>query len=355
MGAILLGLSTLIVSYFSVVAIRRWAEYHQVLDFPNERSSHTRPTARGGGLAIIVVSVLSMLLYVAANPEQSQPGMGAYVIGAALIAIVSWIDDLRSVPAYVRLSMHGLGALFAIAGFGYWQFVAVPVWGMLDLQWLGLALAWLWIVGLINAFNFMDGIDGLAGGQAVLTGLGWTGLGWLYGQTLIAAVGLIVAASSLGFLWHNWPPARIFMGDVGSTFLGYTFAVLSLMAARSSPLFLVAGVLLVWPFVFDASFTILRRMRHHENIVAAHRTHLYQRLVTSGSSHLSVTVLYLGLSLAGIVAALLWLMDYAWVNLIWLCGLALLGVALWQLVIYRERRSKMAITFAPVIGESRER
>src|SRR5947208_178339 len=113
MNVFLISLSTLIVSYLTVDIIRRWAEVHRVLDIPNERSSHSTPIARGGGLAIIVVSLLGMFLYVAIHPDQSQPGMAAYLSGVALIAMVSWIDDLRSVPATMRLAVHSLGALFA--------------------------------------------------------------------------------------------------------------------------------------------------------------------------------------------------------------------------------------------------
>ena len=112
---------------------------------------------------------------------------------------------------------------------------------------------------------------------------GWTFLGWSDNQPLVAALGLLLAAASLGFLGHNWPLARIFMGDVGSAFLGYTFAVLPVVAAQHNPRLAVAGVLLVWPFLF--------RLRHRENIFAAHRSHLYQRLVIAGYSHRTVTLL----------------------------------------------------------------
>ncbi|MBK7202993.1 hypothetical protein [Candidatus Amarolinea dominans] len=132
---------------------------------------------------------------------------------------------------------------------------------------------------------------------------GWTFLGWSDNQPLVAALGLLLAAASLGFLGHNWPLARIFMGDVGSAFLGYTFAVLPVVAAQHNPRLAVAGVLLVWPFLF--------RLRHRENIFAAHRSHLYQRLVIAGYSHRTVTLLYSGLAAAGALLALLWTLDGA--------------------------------------------
>src|SRR6185436_11775719 len=131
---------------------------------------------------------------------------------------------------------------------------------------LGFTITFFWIVGLTNAYNFMDGIDGIAGGQALVAGIGWTAIGWLDGQSHIVVFGLLLAATNLGFLFHNWSPARIFMGDVGSAFLGYSFAVLPLMLSSQSTgrtgfKLALAAILPVWPFVFDSTFTILRRLR----------------------------------------------------------------------------------------------
>ncbi len=143
--------------------------------------------------------------------------------------------------------LPGLSSL----GVGYWRIVQIPFVGQLDLGWVGLPITVLWIVGMINAYNFMDGIDDIAAAQAVVAGLGLAGLGWLGGQSLITGIGLILAASCLGLLIHNWSARRIFMGDVGSAFLGYAFAVLPLVAAQSDARFTLAGVLVLWPFLFD--------------------------------------------------------------------------------------------------------
>jgi UDP-N-acetylmuramyl pentapeptide phosphotransferase/UDP-N-acetylglucosamine-1-phosphate transferase len=218
--------------------------------------------------------------------------------------------------------------------------MALPLLGPLALGWFGLIMTFVWIVGLTNAYNFMDGIDGIAGGQAVVAGLGWTLLGWLDHQPLVAALGLLLAASSLGFLGHNWPPARIFMGDVGSAFLGFTLAVLPVVAAQHNPRLAWAGVLLVWPFVFDAAFTFLRRLRKRENVFAAHRSHLYQRLVIAGYSHRFVTLLYIGLALAGAVLALLWYSGGKASDLVVLLALPLLCAGLWRFVVGREQAAQ---------------
>ena len=218
--------------------------------------------------------------------------------------------------------------------------------------WLGVPLAFFWVVGLTNAYNFMDGIDGLAGSQAVIAGVGWAGLGWLRGEPLVSLLGLLVAGSSLGFLLHNWPPARIFMGDVGSAFLGFTFAALSVLAAQQNPRLAVAGILLLWPFIFDTIGTFLRRLRRRENVFAAHRSHLYQRLVIAGYSHRTVTLLYSGLALVGLVLALVWVLALPGADWLALGLPGLLGFGLWQFVVRAETASLALQRATPPVGDS---
>lgn len=299
-----LSLLAFTLSYLGVIGLRRWAESRQILDIPGERSSHTQPTPRGGGLAIVVVTLAGWLLYAWLGPAMFCLPLLASIAGAVLVAAVSWLDDLHTLPNRVRFAAHGVGAILVILGFGYWQTFSIPFFGPLYLGWLGIVITFLWIVGLTNAYNFMDGIDGIAGGQAVVAGLGWAVLGRLSEEPLISVLGLLLAASSLGFLRHNWPPARIFMGDVGSAFLGYTLAVLPMIAAERDSHLMLAGLLFVWPFVFDTAFTFLRRLFKGENVFAAHRSHLYQRLVIVGYSHRFVTLLYMGLALIGVILAL---------------------------------------------------
>ncbi len=260
----------------------------------------------------------------------------AFLIAAWSVAAISWLDDVRSLPNRVRFAIHGLSAILVVLVFGYWRVVPIPLVGPVDFGLLGFALTFFWIVGLTNAYNFMDGIDGIAGGQAVVAGAGWVILAWLTEQPLVGALGLFVAASSLGFLGHNWPPARLFMGDVGSAFLGFSFAVLPVIAAREDSRLAVGGLLLVWPFVFDAGFTFLRRLRRGENVFAAHRSHLYQRLVIAGHTHRYVSTLYIGLAVAGLALALAWLLGS--MGGLTPLTLALLCVALWVFVLHEERK-----------------
>ncbi len=338
--AIGLSLVAFGLSYLGVALLRRWADHLQLLDVPNERSSHSRPTPRGGGLAIVVVSLLGWLVYGWAS--QDFWPLLPYVAGATIIAGISWLDDLRNVPTLVRLAFHGAAAGLAIWSFDYWHTTDIPLLQRLGLDWLGLPVTFLWIVGLTNAYNFMDGVDGIAGAQAVVVGLGWAVLGWLGNQPHVSVMGMLLAGSSLGFLIHNWPPARIFMGDVGSAFLGYTFAVLPLMAAHApgadSRLALI-GALLLWPFIFDSSFTFLRRALHGENVFAAHRTHLYQRLVIAGRTHLFATTLYALLALVGVSLAAAWWSGLNGSRLAVLILLPLLCILLWQYVVRLERKT----------------
>jgi UDP-N-acetylmuramyl pentapeptide phosphotransferase/UDP-N-acetylglucosamine-1-phosphate transferase len=161
---------------------------------------------------------------------------------------------------------------------------------------------------------------------------GWP-LGLLTELPMVSALGVLVAGSSLGFLGHNWPPARIFMGDVGSAFLGFTLAMLAVIGGLADPRLPFAGVLVVWPFVFDATFTILRRLRRGENIFAAHRSHLYQRLVIAGWSHRTVTLLYLALAGIGAVLASLWVMAAPGSDWLVLVIPTLCAFGLWRLVV----------------------
>ncbi|MHB1317367.1 MAG: MraY family glycosyltransferase, partial [Anaerolineae bacterium] len=221
-------------------------------------------------------------------------------------------------------------------GIGFVQRAQMPMLGTVELGLWGLPLSLVWVLGLTNVYNFMDGIDGLASSQAVAAGLGWAALGVLSGQPAASALGSVIAAGSLGFLLHNWPPARVFMGDVGSAYLGFTFAALTIAGAQAEPRLAIAGILLVWPFVFDAAFTILRRLLRRENVLAPHRTHLYQRLVIAGRSHRFVTCLYIVLDALGILAAVLWMTAPAigsWVAV----SIMVVAVMLWLFAVLTEK------------------
>ncbi len=304
LGLSVAGFAAFATSVALVALLRRWATRRQLLDLPNERSLHSRPMPLGGGLAIVVVAGVGMAVCAAVGVVGVSPELVAVGSGAVLVAAVSWLDDLRGLPVVVRLVAHAAAAV-AFLAVARWP-AACPLAGAALGTVAGVLLALVWIVGLTNAYNFMDGIDGIAGSQAVVAGLGWVVLTW--GSAGVETwLGLLLAAASLGFLAHNWPPAKIFMGDVGSAFLGFGFATMAVLGARRDPRLALAGVLLVWPFVFDTSFTFLRRLRKGENVFQAHRSHLYQRLVLAGWGHRAVTLLYAGLAAGAALGTWLWL------------------------------------------------
>jgi UDP-N-acetylmuramyl pentapeptide phosphotransferase/UDP-N-acetylglucosamine-1-phosphate transferase len=307
-----LGILAGVVTYWGVACFRHWAIRTGLFDVPNPRSSHVAPVPRGGGLMVVAtVLILAAICGPLILAGKDLKGFLLCSAGALVVAAISWMDDLRSISSISRLLVHLVCAFLAIGGLGYWQVIYIPMLGPIHLGYGGLILTAIWIVGLTNAYNFMDGTDGIAAGQAIAAGLGWAVLGWIGGVPLISALGFFIACSSAGFLIHNWPPASIFMGDVGSAFLGYSFAVLPLLYTRlngDSRSFLF-GILLVWPFVFDTLFTLLRRLLRGENIFQAHRSHLYQRLTTPTSGHKNVAILYFSLASLGVLLALGWILN----------------------------------------------
>jgi UDP-N-acetylmuramyl pentapeptide phosphotransferase/UDP-N-acetylglucosamine-1-phosphate transferase len=275
-----------------------------VLDHPNERSLHAAPTPRGGGIAVIAAILLSWLALIAAGAVA--PNLLIVLFGMALLAAISWVDDLRGLSPATRLLVQlvavGLG-MVALAGpvFQEWLLPAVVLW--------------LWFV---NLFNFMDGIDGLAGSEAAAVAIGLVlfadfGAGSDPGLAALAAT---VAAAALGFLVWNWAPARIFLGDVGSVPLGYLLGFLLLdVAARG---FWKIALILPLYFLADATLTLLRRLARGERVWHAHREHFYQRAVQRGLGHAAVV--------RRVIAADLVLIACGWASENGL-GLAALAVA----------------------------
>ncbi len=326
------GLIAFLASYLGVFAIRRIAQRRGIVDMPNARSSHQIATPRGGGLAIVVVTLCGFIVW--QSGARLEMGWLGYFSAAVLIAVVGLLDDVRSLSVVLRLAMQTLAAAILIVTFG-----------AVDARMLGILPLLLWLVGLTNMYNFMDGIDGIAAGQAVVAAGFWFALALALHVTPIAVLALLLLASSFGFLLHNKPPARIFMGDAGSTFLGFTFAALPLaMYHFTNELQMFAlGILFVSPFVFDASLTIARRALRRENIFQAHRTHLYQRLVKIGYSHAAVSWLYVFLALiaGGLGLLAFWIANWAW--LCWLVVIVMF-LGLWGGVTWLERRRQLPAT-----------
>jgi len=286
-----------------------WTIARGIVDAPNARSSHTRTTPRGGGLSIVIVVAAVAGVIAAIRPDEALR-IGGAIVPALAIAAVSWLDDVHTLRNRTRFIVHLAAAVAATAALGAVTRVDLGSVGMFRFGPLAWPLTLLWIVGLTNAFNFMDGSDGIAGitAAAVAAGIALAAAACIDGP--VAVIAAAFAGASLGFLTSNWQPARIFMGDVGSAFCGFLLAALPLAArADAVPEVLPVAALALWPFIFDTSLTLLRRLRAGENIFQAHRSHLYQRLVIAGWSHRAVAALYGGLAAFGATIAVAPLLD----------------------------------------------
>lgn len=254
-------------------------------DKPNERSLHATPTPRTGGLAILFGLSAAFLV------TQGLPASPAIWICAAtsLLAVVSFADDRKGLPVGVRFVAHTLAAGAAVWGAGLAAHrVWLPFVGDVALGVLAAPLSFLGILWLTNLYNFMDGMDGFAG---TMTAIGGSFLGlasWRGGDGDGALVSFLLSAAATGFLLQNWPPARIFLGDVGSIPIGFLVSVLALRASVNGTLDIGASCLVFAPFILDASITLARRALAGERVWSAHRSHYYQRLVLSGLTHVRV-------------------------------------------------------------------
>lgn len=281
--------------------VRRYAE-RALLDAPNARSSHTNPTPRGGGLAIVIVVLAGIAALAAAGVLDARlaAGIGG---GGALVAGIGWLDDHGHVAARWRALAQAAAAAWALAWIGAPAALRTGI-GELPLGPLGFVLSLLGIVWLTNLYNFMDGIDGIAGGEGVAAGVVGGILLLLAGAPGLALLALLAGAACAGFLVWNWAPARIFMGDVGSGFLGFVFGAAAVASERAGAVPLLAWVVLLGVFVFDATVTLVRRVTRGERWYDAHRSHAYQRAVQAGHSHARVsgTAAVLNLVLGGLAA-----------------------------------------------------
>ncbi|MDQ3460712.1 MAG: glycosyltransferase family 4 protein [Deinococcota bacterium] len=258
-----------------------------ILDIPNGRSSHIKATPRGGGLSFGLIFLGSCTVFFWLLPE-SRALWVALLGGGALIVAIGWLDDRYDVVYRLRLAVHALAAAWVVFWLGGLGQVELGV-ATLPLGVLGSLLAWLGVIWLINLYNFMDGIDGLAAGQAVVVSLAAGSLLLAAGYWPLALACWTLTAATAGFLYWNWPPAKIFMGDVGSGLLGFVFAALALYTEGRGMMPLLLWILLLAPFIVDATATLLYRIAKRENWLEAHCSHAYQRAVQRGYSHLQVT------------------------------------------------------------------
>ncbi len=259
-----------VLSIVLTYSIRSYANKKAIYDIPNERSSHSTPTPRGGGLAIMIVFYIGLVYF-----QESIDSTLFYALLCAIpIALISLVDDVLTISSKVRFFIQSVSAamaLYFLGGVSSFDFILFELQGW----WLNI-IAFIAMIWLTNLYNFLDGIDGYAGSEAVMVGLGL----FLFFHN---PLGLVIVAACLGFLLFNWHKASIFMGDVGSATLGFVFAVFVFYDTSQGSIFI--WLILLSLFWFDATLTLIRRYRNGEVVTQAHKKHAYQRLTQSGWSH----------------------------------------------------------------------
>ena len=270
--------------------------YFSILAHPNDRTLHSVPTPQTGGVAIIVSVVISLVaaasVFAIMYPSKVllPKGIGSgslwIVVSMLLVFVVSFIDDCIGLPASLRLGVQAAAAIIIVGGVGL-ALSSVPLPGGLPMP-MGFAavpVSVLFLIWMANLYNFMDGMDGFSGGMTAI-GFGFLAyFGWEAGSPVMLMIAVFIAMSALGFLVHNFPPARIFMGDAGSITLGFLAGTLMLLGVRDGIFEFWVPIILFSPFILDATMTVLRRAFRCERIWEAHRQHYYQRLVLNGWSH----------------------------------------------------------------------
>jgi Fuc2NAc and GlcNAc transferase len=315
-----------IAAFLASYGLTAWLLHHsrvrQLVDRPNPRSSHSVPTPRGGGLSMVAVTTCGTIILYAAGWVPG-PLATVLILGGLSVAAVGFWDDVRSAPISLRMSVHIGAAVFAVYFLGGIVGIRVGEF-VVGIDAIGGALSVLAVVWALNLFNFMDGIDGIAASEAAFVLFGAAGLGLLVARESPAGVApiLLVGAACLGFLVWNWSPAAIFMGDVGSGYLGYAIAVLAIDSSARSAVNIYAWLILGGVFLVDATLTLFRRLLRRERVYQPHRTHAYQWLARRWGSHSTVTI-------AVIIIDLVWLLPCAALAVklptfgLWICLIAL--------------------------------
>jgi Fuc2NAc and GlcNAc transferase len=299
---VVLTLACFALSALLTQAVRNRAVARGLLDVPNERSSHTQPTPRGGGVAIVAAATACFVLL--AVTHRLDAALAAALAGSLPVAAIGFLDDRGTVPAGTRLAVHVATAVWAVAWLGglpplrFGLHVSTFAGG-------GFVVAVLGIAWVTNLFNFMDGVDGIAATEATFISCSGALLTAVpLGLHEVPLAAMLLGSACLGFLRWNWPPAKIFLGDVGSGYLGYAIAVLALADGRHDPIALWVWLILGGVFFIDATTTLVRRVLRGERVHQAHRSHAYQWLARRWRSHRKVT-------LAVLAVNLLWLLPCA--------------------------------------------
>jgi UDP-GlcNAc:undecaprenyl-phosphate/decaprenyl-phosphate GlcNAc-1-phosphate transferase len=285
------GVALTIIAYALTWAMARFV---RIMDEPNHRSSHVKAVPRAGGVSVVITFYIGIAItwFLGGFNDVETSLLVGFLFSTFLIAAISLVDDITDQSALIKLITQMIAvAIVLFLGITLDE-IAIPVVGYVDLGLAGFLISFFWILGLTNAFNFMDGLDGLAGGVAAIAGLFFMIITFTEGSSFVYIISYSLLAGALGFLFLNFPPAKIILGDVGAAFLGFVFAVLAIIASRydeSRTSFLVMPMLM-FNFIYDTSYTFFRRLAQGKNVLEAHREHLYQLMNRSGFSHMEVVL-----------------------------------------------------------------
>jgi UDP-N-acetylmuramyl pentapeptide phosphotransferase/UDP-N-acetylglucosamine-1-phosphate transferase len=331
----MMALAAFVISAVLTWRFTRPESFAYMVDSPNERSLHAHPTPRGGGIAIVMSLAVCVPLTVV-GLDSAGMRLGWVIPGAVVLIAVAYLDDRGHVPPGWRLLTH-LAAVACLVPAGLSpEVIHLPGVALTPpLPVLNMTLL-VFAVWMVNLYNFMDGMDGFAGGMAVIGFATLALAGWRADALLYAQLCGLIAAAAAGFLLFNFPPARIFLGDVGSTSFGFLATAFLLWGDRGGILPLWAGILVFSPFIVDATMTLLRRAFRGERVWLAHKSHYYQRLVGLGWSHRrTVLAEYLAMTLCALCALahdlipvpMQWIMLAGWVVVY---ALLMRAISLWE-------------------------
>lgn len=300
---ICLGIAALVLALVFVPLAMKLAYKIGAVDKPNARKVHTKIMPRMGGLGIYLAYIIVVLATQKMNMQ-----LAGLLLGSTILVVLGIFDDMKDLNAKFKLLIQILATVIVMA-FGVRIEFMTNVFGgeAIYLDILSLPITLLWIVGITNAINLIDGLDGLAGGIATIAALSMAVVGWIYGQYLMASMAIILAGATMGFLRYNFHPAKVFMGDTGSLFLGFNLSVLAIMGVAKSVTFisLAAPVLVLGVPIFDTFFAILRRKMNHKPIFAADKDHLHHRLLGMGFSHRKTVLIIYAISFFLALSAIL--------------------------------------------------
>ncbi|MCA4790339.1 MraY family glycosyltransferase [Acinetobacter towneri] len=284
--------------------MRAYALKKNIIDNPNERSSHSVPTPRGGGVAVVCSYLLALTVLIYSQQLTVHIGL-TLMAGGFVIALLGFLDDHGHINSMLRLAVHFLVAIGVVISLG--GFSEVTALNGLQLGFLANIIAVLFLVWLLNLYNFMDGINGIASVEAITTVVSMAILYYVLNTTLNSDILWLLAACVFGFLLWNFPKAKIFMGDACSGFLGLTLGILALIALKENLALFCAWIICLGVFVVDATYTLIKRVLSGYKMYDAHRSHSYQILSRKWGSHTPVT-------LAVAAINLLWLFPIAYIT-----------------------------------------